>query len=102
MERRLKLDKELRALADSNNVYYQPPESIKMNYPAVVYHLNDAQITHADDKNYVRRKRYTVTYITRNPDDHFIDKMMDAFMYCSFDRWYAADNLNHFVYDLYY
>lgn len=101
MERRLSLDKKLRALAGSN-VYYQPPESIKMNYPAIVYHLNDAQITHADDLNYIRRKRYTVTYISRNPDDNFVDKMMDTFTYCSFDRWYAADNLNHFVYDLYY
>lgn len=102
MERRLKLDKELRALADSSNVYYQPPESIKMNYPAIVYHLNDAQSIHADDLNYVNRKRYTVTYITRNPDQTFMNEMLDTFSYCTFDRWYAADNLHHFVYDLYY
>lgn len=102
MERRLKLDEELRALIANNNVYYQPPESVKMNYPAIVYHLNDAQSIHADDKNYVNRKRYTVTFITRNPDQTFVQEMLDTFTYCTFDRWYAADNLNHFVYDLYY
>ena len=102
MERRLELDKKLRALIANSNVYYQPPESVKMNYPAIVYHLNDAQSIHADDKNYVNRKRYTVTVITRNPDQTFVQEMLDTFTYCAFDRWYAADNLNHFVYDLYY
>lgn len=100
MDRRLLLDKELRSL--SKNVYYQPPESHKMTYPCIVYHLTDANVTHADDKNYNIKKRYTVTYISNNPDNDFVKKMLDTFQYCSFDRWYAADNLNHFVYDLYY
>lgn len=102
MERRLKLDAELRALLKTNNVYFQPPESIKIAYPCVIYHLNDAQSIHADDSNYVNRRRYTVIYISRVPDDNFINDMLDNFKYCTFDRWYASDNLNHFVYDLYY
>lgn len=100
MDRRLLLDKELRSL--SKNVYYQPPESCKMSYPCIVYHLTDAMTMHADDKNYHIKKRYTVTYISNNPDNDLVKRMLDKFQYCSFDRWYAADNLNHFVYDLYY
>lgn len=100
MDRRLLLDKILRSL--SKNVYYQPPESIKMSYPCIVYHLNDAMNIHADDINYNVKKRYTITYISSNPDNDLVKRMLDTFQYCSFDRWYAADNLNHFVYDLYF
>lgn len=102
MERRLELHSKLRALANAKDAYFQPPESKKMEYPCFVYHLNDAQTMHADDSNYVNRKRYTVTYITRVPDDDVVNLMLSTFKYCTFDRWYAADNLNHFVYDLYY
>lgn len=100
MERRLKLHQILVSLA--NNAYYQPPENTKIKYPCFIYHLNDATINHADDINYVYRKRYTVTYITRDPDDHNIPNMLNTFRYCSFDRWYASDNLHHFVYDLFF
>lgn len=34
---RIGLSKLLREILDSDNVYFQPPESLKMNYPAIVY-----------------------------------------------------------------
>ena len=100
MERRLKLHAELLTLAD--NVYFQPPESKKIKYPCFVYHLNDANNIHADDENYVIRKRYTITYISIDPDEDQVMSLLSLFKYSSFDRWYAADNLNHFVFSVYY
>ena len=37
MANRLDLQALLEDLLGSRNVYYQPPESVKMNYPAIVY-----------------------------------------------------------------
>ena len=33
--------------------YFQPPESIKMNYPAIVYSLDDVDKTYANDGVYL-------------------------------------------------
>ena len=45
MANRLDLQALLEDLLGSRNVYYQPPESDKMNYPAIVYALEDYVFT---------------------------------------------------------
>lgn len=97
MNDRQELQAKLVDILGSNDVYYQPPESIKLKYPCIVYHLADIRIDNADDVKYRKYSRYTVTYITKNAEDRFIDKLMDAFDYCSFDRTYSADHLIHYV-----
>ena len=99
-DRRLILSARFRALLSSNNVYFQPPASLKMQYPCIVYNLANANDVHADDKIYRRLYRYTVTYITKDPDDPKRDEI-DDLRYCSFDRFFTSDNLNHFVYTIY-
>lgn len=42
----------LEELLESRNVYFQPPESVKMNYPAIVYALEDIENAHADNGVY--------------------------------------------------
>ena len=37
MADRKALQADLEQLIGSRNVYYQPPENVKMNYPAIVY-----------------------------------------------------------------
>lgn len=44
---------------------------------------------------------YTVTVIHKDPDNDIRSKIA-ALPYCSFDRWYANDGLNHDVYTLYF
>ena len=41
MKTRLELDEELVKILGSKNVYFQPPESLKLNYPAIVYSLSN-------------------------------------------------------------
>ena len=48
--------------------YFQPPESIKMNYPAIVYSLDDIDKTYANDGVYLSNRRYAVTVIDKDPD----------------------------------
>ena len=101
MGNRLDLHAYLKTLLGSSNVYYQPPESIKMKYPAIRYKLKDIINRSADDSVYSQKNAYEVIVIDPNPDSLIRDKI-SRLPLCSFDRGYAADNLNHYVFTLYY
>lgn len=100
-QRRVELQRMLESMLGTRNVYFQPPTGTKLQYPCIVYHLDDANDVHANDRIYRRLYRYSLTYITKNPEDPMRD-IIDDLQYCSFDRFYTSDNLNHFVYSIYY
>lgn len=102
MASRLELHEELCDLLESRNVYFQPPESKKIKYDCFVYFMNDIASKYANNKHYNDKKRYEIKLITKNPDNGLVDKILDSFMYISFDRSFVTDNLYHFVFDLYY
>lgn len=99
MDRRLKLDLLLRTLC--NNVYFQPPETVKMTYPAIVYGLDEIQTRHADNAPFKLSRRYQITYISRNPDDEVTDKIA-RLSTAAFQRRFVASNLNQTVFNLYF
>jgi hypothetical protein len=101
MALRLELQLVFRGLLGSDNVYFQPPPTIKMEYPCIVYRRDYEQANHADDIPYLRRKRYLVTVIDRNPDSSIPDRV-SALPMCTYDRFYTAENLNHDVYKLFF
>ena len=101
MNSRIDLHEKLRIILGSNFVYFQPPESIKMTYPCIVYALDSVHTRHADDKPYLKSKRYILTIIDKDPDSIIPDKMLTLPM-CGFNRMYTADNLNHWVFNLYF
>lgn len=100
MGQRTKLHELLLSLG-LNNVYFQEPENLKMKYPCIRYQLDNEWVEYADGGLYAGKNRYLVTYITPNPDDDFKDKIRHL-PYCRFSRHFRADNLNHYVYNLYY
>lgn len=102
MASRLKLQEELEAILCNRNVYFQPPENVKMNYDAIVYELSDDYVRHADNKTYFKMKRYDVTVISRNPDNGIFERILDHFEYASFDRRFITDNLYHDTLTIYY
>ena len=85
----------------SSNVYYQPPENLKMSYPAIVYSLDDIKCTSADDIAYLQTRCYEIIVIDEKPDYVVINKILNLPL-CDFDRHYVADNLNHYVFTLYF
>lgn len=93
---RLELHEILCDLLGSRNVYFQPPPSVKMKYDAIVYSLNDINADYADDIKYKTMKQYSVIAISSNPDSELCDRIL-TLPYSSFDRFYASDNLNHWV-----
>lgn len=98
---RIELDNIFREILGSDNVYFQPPASVKMKYDAIRYELDDIVVKHADNAPYLATRRYRVTLITRNPDTLLSDRIAQLPL-TQFNRFYTADNLNHYVYILYY
>lgn len=101
MADRLDLQGLLEELLESRNVYYQPPESIKMQYPAIRYSKKSIQSVYANNSKYLMRDCYELIVISRSPDHPVIKKLL-ALPYCSYDRPYVADNLYHDVLTIYY
>jgi hypothetical protein len=101
MAPRFELQTLLTDILEANHVYFQPPPSVQMVYPCIVYSRDYEQINYADDIPYKHRKRYLVTVIDRNPDSEIPDKISELSM-CTYDRFYTADNLNHDVYKLFF
>lgn len=101
MASRLELQTKLEELLGSKNVYYRPPETVKMEYPAIRYTKSRIDKKPADDAGYLITKGYEITVIDRKSDNPVIDKLLELPM-CTFDRHYKADNLNHDVLTLYY
>ena len=94
MASRLELQNKLEELLGMKHVYYQPPESKKLEYPAIVYSKSGIVNKKADDRRYHQMIRYALIVIDRIPDNQVIEKLLDL-PYCSYDRSYVADNLNH-------
>ena len=102
MASRLELQAELCAALGSRNVYFQPPESVKMNYDAIRYWLSGKSLRRANNKIYNSTNRYDGVVITRDPDTTIPDEILSRFEMCSFGRPYTADNLNHYPFTIYY
>lgn len=101
MNRRLELQSKLEALLGNRNVYYQPPESLKMEYPCIRYSKSDIESTYADDMKYSNHKKYELVVIDKRPDNPVIDEILKL-PFSTYDRHYASNNLNHDVIILYY
>ena len=101
MGKRLDLHATFEELLGSDNVYFQPPASVRMEYPAIVYSRSNIVNERADDSVYRQLPAYEVTVIDRDPDSDIVFKVAQL-PYCSFDRHYIADNLNHDTFTLYY
>lgn len=94
---------DLHALLKSfvENVYFQPPPTVKMQYPCIIYSRDDRHVVHADNGPYRGKIRYQVTVIDRDPDSEVPEKVAELPL-CSFERFFTTDNLNHDVYNLYW
>ena len=101
MNNRIKLHELLCEALGSRQVYFQPPESVKMKYPAIVYSRNRIDNEYADDGVYIQSPSYSVTVIDKNPDSEIVENI-SLLPRCRFDRHYISDNLNHDVFTIYY
>ena len=85
----------------SSNVYYNPPESVKMKYPAIVYHKEKIKSEFAEGAIYKKTYTYSVTLIEQNPDSDAVDRMLQL-PYCKHDRSYTVNGMYHDVFIIKY
>lgn len=98
---RTKLQALLEQILGSQNVYFQPPETLKMRYPAIVYALTDIQTIFADDAVYKKYRVYRITFISSDPDSELTEKLLQLPM-CRFNSRFTADGLYHDVFTVYF
>jgi hypothetical protein len=101
MGTRLELQTLLSGLLGNPNVYFQAPPNNEMQYPCIIYAWDDTKTDFADNSPYRRSKRYQVTVIDRNPDSLIPDDIAQLPL-SSMEQTFKADNLNHFVFTLYF
>lgn len=83
------------------NVYFQPPANKSLSFPCIVYSLSRVGVVFADNGPYRTYDEYSVTYITRDPDDVTIHELALLSM-CRMTNTGKNDNLHHYYYQLYY
>lgn len=83
------------------NVYFQPPENLKMKYPCIVYHRQYLTKIHADNRQYLLDRQYRVVYIDRRPNSDVLDAIL-ALPYSRYMSHTNIDGLNHDAFEIYY
>lgn len=102
MANRIELQAIFEEILGSRNVYFQPPETVKMKYDAIRYELAAKDIKRANNRLYLFTNCYDGVVITKDPDTTIPDAILSHFEMCSFGRPYIADNLNHYPFTLYF
>lgn len=101
MDRRPELHEQFKALLGSSHVYFQPPRNVRLVYPCIIYGLNRVDVKYADNAMYLGKIGYTVTVVSQDPDYPLWYELLKLPL-CRFDRFYTADDLNHWVLEIYY
>lgn len=102
MHNRSELHEKLEMLIDSSNVYFQPPASVQLSYPCVIYTLGTGDMKRADDSVYMYTHSYEVIFIYKRPNIDIVEQVLKTFSMSSIYRVYVSDNLNHYAFKIYY
>ena len=96
---RLTLQGKLEEILGSRNVYYNPPESQKMNFPCIVYTKTYIKGIHADNNKYLDFTTYKITVVSKTPD-HPAGKAIHNLPTTEFSTNYVKNGFYHEVYIL--
>lgn len=91
----------LEGIMESTNVYFQPPSTVMMKYPCIVYKRIDLDSDFANNRLYLGRTVYEVILIDKNPDTIYINKILSIPL-TKYVRQYVTNNLYHDVFRIYY
>lgn len=97
MVSRQQLHEQLCTALGSRHVYYQPPENLKMEFPCIVYMLQDLTHVMANNEKYLKNRSYKVILISHEPDPAALDNL-ENLDYIRFQQMYMADGLYHYVF----
>jgi hypothetical protein len=101
MGSRLQLQTLLSGIPDVAKAYFQAPPADILEYPCIIYTVDDRESSFADNSPYRNTKRYQVTVIDRDPDTKIPDAIA-ALPLSRFSRRFVANKLHHEVFNLYF
>lgn len=105
MKSRFELDEVLAGILDmtesdgDRHTYFNPPPSVRMRFPAIRYTLSNIASDFANNGVYILTPSYEVTLIDEDPDSQYVPMIL-RIPRCRFDRFYRAENLNHWVFTI--
>lgn len=91
----------LKSLPGENSIYFQPPPTIQMTYPALVFELSKLSAIHSNNRPYILREMYLITAIYSDPESS-LPKDIAKLPGCAFDRVFIADNRYHAVFTIHF
>ena len=100
LDGRLYLQNLLEGILGSKHVYFQPPESMKLEYPCFIYRRGHNDVHHADNTAYKKDMQYEILLVDADPDSIYLDKIL-SIPRVRHNRHYASDNLNHDAFTIY-
>lgn len=92
----------LETILNNHNVYFQPPESLKLKYPCIIYRRSKPQVYHADGFPYSITNGYDLTVIQTKSDTTISDELIRTLPMCTYDRSYNQNNLYYEALHLYF
>ena len=102
MSDRLKLQAKFEEILGSRNVYFQPPASLMMRYPAIRYEFKDIRTKSANNSQaYTMSTGYECVYIAKEPAGEELLRSLLQIPYLKFGRYYRADTLHHYTFTIY-
>ena len=96
---RLALHEKLCTILGSRNVYHDPPSTIHMNYPCIVYKRSPESPRYADNKRYIIWYPWDVQIISKDPDFSLFDTFL-KYLNSWFDEWvfeYDSDTISSVI-----
>lgn len=65
---RMKLSAKLKEFVHPDNVHFQPPATVKLKYPCIIYHRMPAHKEFANNTKFLNKPLWRVQVIDKNPD----------------------------------
>ena len=102
MADRKTLHAKLCEILGSSNVYFQPPEDLKMTYPCIRYAYSGVSERRANDALYDYTMQYTMVLITKKESIDLAMEFVKQIPMCRLERPYTGGNLYHYQFTLYH
>lgn len=102
MDRREDFSKILKEILGTNNVYYAAKNNKDMTYPCIRYSLDEEDDNYANNKKYIKNKRWEVILIGSPSELLPLYEKLNDLNYSTYIRSYDSDNLRHYIFAIYY
>jgi hypothetical protein len=100
------LDDKLREIQNNilgyQHTYFEPPDSVRISYDAIVYERTGFNVKRANNKGYLIRDEYQVMVISKDPETELPRAILEEFEMCSPGKSFVRDNLWHFPFTIYF